>query len=140
MRSDIDIKDDIYNALLHSPLVIEVNGKLYKRKRPINSTSEDVVISVLANNMAQRQMANINVNIYVKDDYVKTDDEEQGQNEEQSQRLRKLCQLAIQSVNAIHGKDFRVTFDKENGQRVIESEGEHIINNKLLYQIINEEL
>lgn len=140
MKSDIDIKDDIYNALLNSSLVKEVNGKLYKRKRPLNSTSEDVVISVLANNMAQRQMAYINVNVYVKDDYVKTEDEEQGQDEEQSQRLRKLCQLAIQSVNAIRGKDYRVTFDKENGQRVIESEGEHIINNRLLYQIINEEL
>ena len=134
MKSDIDIKDDIYIALLDSPLMKEVSGELCKRKRPHNSSAEDVVISVLANNIAQKQMAYVNVNVYVKDDDI------DGQNEEQSQRLRLLCQLSIQSVEAIHGKDYKVSFDDTDGQRVIESEGEHIINNKLLYQIINEEV
>ena len=120
MKSDIDIK--------------EVSGELCKRKRPHNSSAEDVVISVLANNIAQKQMAYVNVNVYVKDDDI------DGQNEEQSQRLRLLCQLSMQSVEAIHGKDYKVSFDDTDGQRVIESEGEHIINNKLLYQIINEEV
>lgn len=132
MKSDIDIKDDIYTALLNSPLMKEVSGELCKRKRPHNSSAEDVVISVLANNIAQKQMAYVNVNVYVKDDDI------DGQNEEQSQRLRLLCQLSMQSVEAIHGKDYKVSFDDTDGQRVIESEGEHIINNKLLYQIINE--
>ena len=134
MKSDIDIKDDIYIALLDSPLMKEVSGELCKRKRPHNSSAEDVVISVLANNIAQKQMAYVNVNVYVKDDDI------DGQNEEQSQRLRLLCQLSMQSVEAIHGKDYKVSFDDTEGQRVIESEGEHIINNKLLYQIINEEV
>lgn len=134
MKSDIDIKDDIYTALLNSPLVKEVSGELCKRKRPHNSSAEDVVISVLANNIAQKQMAYVNVNVYVKDDDI------DGQNEEQSQRLRLLCQLSMQSVEAIHGKDYKVSLDDTDGQRVIESEGEHIINNKLLYQIINEEV
>lgn len=134
MKSDIDIKDDIYIALLNSPLMKEVSGELCKRKRPHNSSAEDVVISVLANNIAQKQMAYVNVNVYVKDDDI------DGQNEEQSQRLRLLCQLSMQSVEAIHGKDYKVSFDDTDGQRVIESEGEHIINNKLLYQIINEEV
>lgn len=134
MKSDIDIKDDIYIALLNSPLMKEVSGELCKRKRPHNSSAEDVVISVLANNIAQKQMAYVNVNVYVKDDDI------DGQNEEQSQRLRLLCQLSMQSVEAIHGKDYKVSFDDTDGQRVIESEGEHIINNKLVYQIINEEV
>ena len=134
MKSDIDIKDDIYIALLNSPLMKEVSGELCKRKRPHNSSAEDVVISVLANNIAQKQMAYVNVNVYVKDDDI------DGQNEEQSQRLRLLCQLSMQSVEAIHGNDYKVSFDDTDGQRVIESEGEHIINNKLLYQIINEEV
>ena len=134
MKSDIDIKDDIYIALLNSPLMKEVSGELCKRKRPHNSSAEDVVISVLANNIAQKQMAYVNVNVYVKDDDI------DGQNEQQSQRLRLLCQLSMQSAEAIHGKDYKVSFDDTDGQRVIESEGEHIINNKLLYQIINEEV
>lgn len=134
MKSDIDIKDDIYIALLNSPLMKEVSGELCKRKRPHNSSAEDVVISVLANNIAQKQMAYVNVNVYVKDDDI------DGQNEEQSQRLRLLCQLSMQSVEAIHGNDYKISFDDTDGQRVIESEGEHIINNKLLYQIINEEV
>ena len=132
MKSDIDIKDDIYIALLNSPLMKEVSGELCKRKRPHNSSAEDVVISVLANNIAQKQMAYVNVNVYVKDDDI------DGQNEEQSQRLRLLCQLSMQSVEAIHGNDYKVSFDDTDGQRVIESEGEHIINNKLLYQTLND--
>lgn len=134
MKSDIDIKDDIYIALLNSPLMKEVSGELCKRKRPQNSSAEDVVISVLVNNIAQKQMAYVNVNVYVKDDDI------DGQNEEQSQRLRLLSQLSMQSVDAIHGKDYKVSFDDTDGQRVIESDGEHIIKNKLLYQIINEEV
>ena len=85
----------------------------------------------------QKQVAYVNVNIYV------TDDDVDGQSEECTARLRKLCQMSFDLFDNVRGNDFRLSLTDPNyecGQRVIESSGtsEHVINNKLLYQIINE--
>lgn len=138
MKTDIDIKDDIWRVIKKSPLFKEVTGELKKTSvRPKESRNEDIVISVLANNVRQKQMAYVNVNIYVADNYV------DGQNEENSERLRRLCNMAFSVFENVRGVDFRLSLTDPNfdcGQRVIESEGtsEHVINNKILYQIINE--
>lgn len=138
MKTDIDIKDDIWRVIKKSPLFKEVTGELKKTSvRPKESRKEDIVISVLANNIRQKQMAYVNVNIYVADNYV------DGQNEENSERLRRLCNMAFSVFENVRGVDFRLSLTDPNfdcGQRVIESEGtsEHVINNKILYQIINE--
>ena len=136
MKSDIDIKDDVYKVILDSPLHSAVTGELSKRKRPHNSKEEDIVISILANETKQAQMAYVNVNVYVAGKNIK------GQMEEDTARLRSLCQLSFELFDNVKGKDFRLTISDskyECGQRVIETEtGDNIINNKLLYQIINE--
>ncbi|SFG57004.1 hypothetical protein [Prevotella sp. KH2C16] len=138
MKSDIDIKDDLWKVINKSSLLKEVTGKLKKTSvRPKGSRSEDIVISILANDTKQKQVAYVNVNIYVADDDVS------GQNEEQTARLRKLCQMSFDLFDNVRGNDFRLSLTDPNfecGQRVIESAGtsEHVINNKILYQIINE--
>lgn len=138
MKTDIDIKDDIWRVIKKSPLFKEVTGELKKTSvRPKESRKEDIVISILANNIRQKQMAYVNVNIYVADNYV------DGQSEENSERLRRLCNMAFSVFENVRGVDFRLSLTDPNfdcGQRVIESEGtsEHVINNKILYQIINE--
>ena len=138
MKTDIDIKDDIWRVIKKSPLFKEVTGELKKTSiRPKESRKEDIVISVLANNIRQKQMAYVNVNIYVADNYV------DGQSEENSERLRRLCKMAFSVFENVRGVDFRLSLTDPNfdcGQRVIESEGtsEHVINNKILYQTINE--
>ena len=138
MKTDIDIKNDIWRVIKKSPLFKEVTGELKKTSvRPKESRKEDIVISVLANNIRQKQLAYVNVNIYVADNYV------DGQNEENSERLRRLCNMAFSVFENVRGVDFRLSLTDPNfdcGQRVIESEGtsEHVINNKILYQTINE--
>lgn len=138
MKSDIDIKDDVWKIIKESSLLREVSGDLKKTSvRPKNSRSEDIIISVLANSTKQKQIAYVNVNIYVADDYI--DD----QSEENSARLRKLCKMSFDLFDNVRGKDFRLSLTDPNyecGQRVIESSGssEHVVNNKVLYQIINE--
>lgn len=138
MKTDIDIKDDIWRVIKKSPLFKEVTGELKKTSvRPKESRKEDIVISILANNIRQKQMAYVNVNIYVADNYV------DGQSEENSERLRRLCKMAFSVFENVRGVDFRLSLTDPNfdcGQRVIESEGtsEHVINNKILYQTINE--
>ena len=67
MKTDIDIKDDMYGIIKGSALSKAVTGKLSKTLRPAGSYKEDIVISILANNNAQLQEAYVNVNIYVKD-------------------------------------------------------------------------
>lgn len=137
MKSDIDIKDDIYKVILDTPLHLAVNGELSKRKRPHNSKKEDIVISILANETKQAQMAYVNVNVYVPDKNIN------GQMEEDSPRLQTLCEKSFSLFENVRGNDFRLSISDskyECGQRVIEDSGSqcHIINNKLLYQIINE--
>ena len=131
MKSDIEIKDDIYQIIKGSTLEKAVTGKLKKTRRPANSNKEDIVISILENGSGQVQEAFVNVNIYVSDDV------RDGQAEENSSRLRQLCKLATELLEVPRGEDYRFTLDK---QRVMEVNGknEHFINNKLLYKQVNE--
>lgn len=131
MKSDIDIKDDIYKYIKGSTLEHAVNGKLTKTKRPNGSDKEDIVISILDNGSGQIQEAFVNVNIYVKDNI------RDGQAEVNDTRCRELCKVAIEVLEFGHGNGSRFTLDK---QRVMPVNGkdEHFINNKLLYKQINE--
>lgn len=131
MKSDIEIKDDIYQIIKGSTLEKAVTGKLKKTRRPANSNKEDIVISILENGSGQVREAFVNVNIYVSDDV------RDGQAEENSSRLRQLCKLATELLEVQRGEDYRFTLDK---QRVMEVNGknEHFINNKLLYKQVNE--
>lgn len=128
MKSDIDIKDDVYKVIHGSVLEKSVTGVLKRTKRPLNSECEDIVISIRSNKLGTKQEAFVDVNIYVQDENVK------GQDEEKSYRLRNLCQLCMIFFEKIHGKDFRLSLDEQNVEDV---RGEHVINNKLLYQTIN---
>lgn len=131
IKTDIEIKDDVYDYISRSKLKQIVSGKLSKTKRPANSNKEDIVISILDNGSGQYQEAFVNVNIYVKD--LSRDN----QPEEYSKRLRELCRVADEVLSVFHGETFRCTLDK---QRVLPVNGkdEHVINNKLFYQQINE--
>lgn len=130
MKSDIDIKDDVYMFIKGSALESAVTGKLSKTIRPANSNNEDIVISMLSNQNAQIQEAFVNVNIYVND-LVRDN-----QSEEDTIRLRELCNLAKVLLEVGRGNDFRFILDS---QRVLAVEGknEHFINNKLLYRQCN---
>ena len=86
---------------------------------------------MLSNQKAQIQEAFVNVNIYVKD-LIRDN-----QPEEDTIRLRELCNIAKVLLKVGRGNDFRFILDS---QRVLEVEGksEHFINNKLLYRQCNE--
>ena len=133
MKSDILIKGDVYAFIKKSPLSAAVTGKICKQGvRPKGSNLEDVVIAVVANMNGQIQEAVVNVNIYVKDD-IKSN----GQNQEATIRLRQLCEIASDTLEAGSGEDFRFTLES---QHVIEVPGtkEHVINNRLNYKQVNE--
>jgi hypothetical protein len=132
MKSDIDIKSDMFHYINGSALHKAVTGVLRKTgKRPHNSRKEDIIISILANVNGQIQTATVNVNIYVAANIV------DGQAEEQTKRLKVLCDLASSLFDAFGGSDFRARLLE---QRVFEVEGadEYVINNKIEYKQNNE--
>ena len=132
MKTDQEIKTEIFEYIKGSTLEDTVSGVLTKRKRPLNSKCEDIVITVLANRNEQKQQAFVNVNIYVPDQNVKKN----GQYEENGERIEILEKLSSEFLNVFWVGSARIsleeqhTFEAPNGV-------EHIINNKLLYQIEN---
>ncbi|MBD5585864.1 MAG: hypothetical protein HDQ88_12345 [Clostridia bacterium] len=127
MKTDIDIKDDIYSHIKGSGLAMMVSGQLSKTLRPDKSTAEDIVISMLANVNRQIQEAFVNINIYVADLQKGT------QFVENTIRLRELCTASSELLEVGRGEGYRFSLDE---QRVLEVPGsnEHVINNKLLYK------
>ena len=133
MKTDEDIKTDIFKHIKGSELASAITGKVSKRRRPHNSKKEDIIISVLANENGQIQKATVNVNIYVADIMV------DNQPEEDTERLGVLCEKASNLFNVFWGSDksYRASL---LSQRVFEADGtsEHIINNKIEYKTSNE--
>jgi hypothetical protein len=132
MKSDIDIKTDVFKYIKGSALEREVTGVLRKTgKRPHNSKKEDIVISVLANVNGQIQTATVNVNIYVAANIV------DGQPEEKTTRLEKLCRVSADLFEVFRSNGYRARLIE---QRVFEVEGadEYVINNKIEYKQLNE--
>lgn len=135
MKTENEIKEDVYQHIKGTPLELAVTGIVTTKKRPKDSTSEDITITVLASDTEQRQEAVVNVNIYVREKL------EGGQYVEDDTREALLSKLAAECliVGGI-GKDYRFrlesqhTFEVENDKR-----HERCINNKLTYNFYNEE-
>lgn len=135
MKTDIDIKDDVYRAVADSTLATAINGVVSKTLRPANSTNEDIVISVLASQNTEIQQAYVNVNVYVPDLDIpySVNGETIVQKEENTKRLRTLCNISKELFALIIGDTYRITLDSQSVLASNTGE-EHIINNKLLYQ------
>lgn len=130
MKSDGAIKTDVYRYINESGFMNNVNGKLSKTKRPHNSHKEDVVISILANEGTQLQTAIINVNIYIQDQDV------DGQFEENTIRVDEICKLAWNLLKTFRTSEYAAHAIE---QRVYAaSTGEHVINNQVEYKLIND--
>lgn len=134
MRTDEEIKDDIFAAIKGSSLENEVSGKLSKKDRPINSNNEDIVISILANQNDQIQKASVNINIYVSDKAEKVGG--LVQYAENTIRLKLLSRMVFDLLENYVGQSFYLKVDS---QRVLSVSGkqEHFINTKVYYQCFN---
>lgn len=131
MKSDEDIKQDVFEYIKGSELHQEISGELCKYKRERNSKKEDILISILANENGQMQDATVNVNIYVQDKRKQNDSEENGP------RIKTLCRLASNLFDVFRGPGYRARL---LSQRVFAVDGaeEHVINNKIEYKYLNE--
>ena len=137
MKTDNNIKDDVYDMLLHSGLASEVSGEIRKVSRSPISENEDVIISVLANDSPKQvQEAIVNVNIYIKDIRLTATNDEEYFVEDTNRTAVVSEIIAGMFENAYVGESYRITLDR---LRVlpVEATHEHCINVRLLYQQIN---
>jgi hypothetical protein len=72
MKTTLDLVDIIWSAVNASALKAAINGGVYKHKRVLNSTKEDVVINALPITAEQIQNGIVNVNIHVPNLKVQT--------------------------------------------------------------------
>ena len=131
MKSDSELKDMVFGLLKGSDLATAVTGQLLKTRRPKNSTKEDIIIAVLANEGYELQEAVVNVNIYVEDNII------DGQPEEDTIRCRELSGIAKTVLREIH---LNGAWLKPSPPRVFEAQDIpwHIVNNKITIKINNE--
>ena len=132
MRTDTEIKDGIFHYIKGTRLETAVTGQLLKTRRPKNSDKEDIVISVLANEGTQKQEAVVKVNIYVQDNTI------DGQPEEDSIRCRELGNIAKEVLEVFRVDGARVALSRPPRSFEAEDIPWHIVNCKLDYQLINE--
>ena len=132
MKSDIDIKTDVFHHIQGSLLEETITGVVRKTgKRPKGSKDEDVVITMLSNVNGQIQTASVNVNIYVAANIVN------GQAEEATKRLQELCKISADLFEVFRGKDFRATLKEQRVYEVANAD-EYVINNRIEYKHSNE--
>lgn len=68
MKTNIDIKNKVFEILNVSEITDYINGTLYNGKRPVkNDVNEDIVLTKLPVDSEFVQTATINVNCYAKD-------------------------------------------------------------------------
>lgn len=133
MKSVEDIIDDVGAYIRATALLNEVTGRLYTdEERPINSKVEDIVVGVLANHTAERQQAYVNVNVFFADQY------RSNQYKKDRGRSKQLCRECLNIFeDDVHGDGFWLHLEEQTVLR-IDATNEHMVNNRLLYEIVNE--
>ena len=127
MKTDVDIKDDLYMYIEGSELEQSITGKLDKTERPTNSSLEDIIISIDENENGGIQSALCTVNIYVQD-LLRND-----QYIENTIRLRELCAKAKALFEIAHYNDARFYLTSQRVKKV-DGMNEHRIENKIIYK------
>lgn len=140
MKSDIEIAKWVYHHIRKSGAMESLTGKLSDRGRPNGSISQDVVISVLANEgSGDIQQAYVNVNVYISDLW----NDKTKAWERDTIKVKETCD-SFKFLFSLIGDDYRVS-SKDSSQKVMPNDviyedghTEHIINNKLFIKINNE--
>lgn len=131
MRTPDDITTSIYRYVVEH-LGDTISGNVYNNMdRPLNSDREDIVIRIIANATSQRQEATINVNIYVPDILKGSEYVYDGERLPQMEREAINVLERFFAGEALVVMESQLTMPSATGK-------EHVINNRLNYQVINE--
>lgn len=136
MRTTLDIENILFSFLKASSLASEINGGIYKRQRPAQSSKEDVVINCLPVSNRQLQDAVANVNIHVPNVTVQRDGITD-QSHADHPRLNELATLAWQLLDD-QFNPLGYTFHVQQ-QILIQDEdaGDHYVNIRIEFYSVN---
>lgn len=134
MTTTLDAVDIVWKRLNESPIKAAITGGIYK-KRPLNSSLEDVVINSLPISALQLQEGLVNVNIHVPN-LVITNGTVQDPTQPNHARLKALATIAALSLNDVWIDDVHFTIQQ---QTVFEEPeiNEHYVNFRLLFYAVN---
>lgn len=135
MISTLEIIDKLYLQLNVVDVKTSISGGVYKEKRPINSTKEDVVIGCLPTNNLQLQTTVANVNIHVPNLVLNTGGI-QDNTQPDFERLRTLTTLLIAKLKDQWTADY--WFDVQQQNTFSEDElNEHYSNIRVNFYSLN---
>lgn len=135
MISTLEIIDKLYLQLNVADVKTAISGGVYKEKRPINSTKEDVVIGCLPTNNLQLQTTVANVNIHVPNLVLNTNGI-QDNTQPDFARLRTLTTLLIAKLKDQWAADY--WFDVQQQNTFSEEElNEHYSNIRVNFYSLN---
>ena len=120
----------IYNSLKSSSLRLAVEGNLYRDDaRPLNATTEDIVVSILTGDNEQIQSGFINLNIYVPDIDL------EGVKIKDSKRCTELEIIANAFVGSISLlSEYQFALDKMVQSFAVEGIEQHFINCRIKFR------
>ncbi len=136
MITTFDLTDIIYQKIKNSSLASSITGKIYKdQERPLNSTTEDVVINTLGINNLQLQQSVVNVNVFVPN-LAQNYGELQNQAMPNFPRLKALAAIAITALKNTWSGDYN--FDVQQQLLIQDPDTkDHYINIRLDFYNIN---
>lgn len=131
MKTDVEVRQDVYAVVVASAIKTEINGEVRIIPRATGSKAEDCIISVLEGDNKQIQDCIVNVNIYVPN---MTSGGQSVENIPRTKAIAKTCELALKSV---FGEGFWISLEK---QRIMPVQGknEYLVNNRIRYKFNNE--
>lgn len=137
MNTTYDAEDFVWHIVNDSALKTAITGGVYKRKRPMNSNLEDVVVSAITMVNLDLQEGFLNVNIHVPNLLVGT---QFGQDNTQPDhaRLKELSSIAASILKEVWSEDGQTHFEIQQ-QTVFEEEetNSHFTNIRLLFYSVN---
>lgn len=131
MKTESEILSEFYEILNGSSLHKLAGGAIIKSPnvRSQDSTTDDIVISVLSGNIAQIQEADLNINIFVQDVYDK------GQ-PVPSPKVSRLERVALDLLESIVQHDYNAKLAGQHTYKVL-GVNQHCINNRIYYRSNN---
>ena len=118
-KTVFDAKQWIYELLNVSSVKTSISGKIYKNKRPAESTKEDIVINSILMDNDFLQDGTFNVNCYVP--YVSVSIDGISQYMPNESRLSQISQLVYPLLDNVFQPNYNLTIERHE---TIESESE----------------
>lgn len=135
MKTTLDEVDIIWSAVNASALKTAINGGIYKHKRVLNSSKEDVVINALPITSEQIQNGIVNVNVHVPNHSVQLADGVDNSQPNHT-RLKALATIAVAVLKDTWADDYN--FDVQQQILIEDKEAnDHYINIRLEFFNVN---